>query len=269
MTNPMAPRDPDAILAAWLEEGPTQLPETTRRAIAVGLRSTRQNRRVLDVPWRPSSMNQSARLAVAAAAIVLVAGGGLYLLSPGNQGVGGLPSASPSPSGGPSAGPSGSPAASASAITDWQTVTSERFGYSVDIPADWGETPATNVLPPDYFPGDPAQYANRWDAPQTHSPSIVIAVRDPEPGESVAEWLAGTQAVFAADCYGTPPAEMIVDGEQASRSSGICLTVNATAFVQFVHGGRAYTILVSGAVGDEANVDTIMDIAVSSFRFRD
>ena len=28
-------RDPDAILAAWLEEGPTALPEPTRRAIAV------------------------------------------------------------------------------------------------------------------------------------------------------------------------------------------------------------------------------------------
>ena len=28
-------RDPDAILAAWLEEGPTGLPEPTRRAIAV------------------------------------------------------------------------------------------------------------------------------------------------------------------------------------------------------------------------------------------
>ena len=27
------PRDPDEILAAWLDEGPTRLPDQTRRAI--------------------------------------------------------------------------------------------------------------------------------------------------------------------------------------------------------------------------------------------
>ena len=37
-------RDPDAILAAWLEEGPTALPEPTRRAIAVTTRTTTQRR---------------------------------------------------------------------------------------------------------------------------------------------------------------------------------------------------------------------------------
>jgi hypothetical protein len=212
-----------------------------------------------------------ARLAVTAAAIIIVAGGAFYLLSPGNQGVGGPPAASPSPSTDPSrppADPSASPAASASAITEWQTVTSERFEYSVDIPAEWGESPPTNVLPPDYFPGDPAQYANRWDAPQTRTPSIVIAVRDPEPDESVTDWLARLQAVFAADCYGTPPVDLTVDGEPATRSSGVCLTVNATVIVQLIHGGRAYTILVSGAREDEINLNAIMDIAVSSFRFK-
>ena len=33
-------RDPDAILAAWLEDGPVALPEPTRRAIAVTTRTT-------------------------------------------------------------------------------------------------------------------------------------------------------------------------------------------------------------------------------------
>ena len=38
-------RDPDAILAAWLDEGPDRLPEATRRAIAVTTRTTHQTRR--------------------------------------------------------------------------------------------------------------------------------------------------------------------------------------------------------------------------------
>ena len=40
------PRDPDAILAAWLDEGPTRLPDQTRRAIAVAMpNDTRRRRR--------------------------------------------------------------------------------------------------------------------------------------------------------------------------------------------------------------------------------
>ncbi len=45
-------RDPDAILAAWLEEGPDRLPDATRRAIAVTTRTTHQSRRPRWVPWR-------------------------------------------------------------------------------------------------------------------------------------------------------------------------------------------------------------------------
>ena len=36
------PRDPDAILAAWLDEGPTRLPTPTRRAIIIALPTTSQ-----------------------------------------------------------------------------------------------------------------------------------------------------------------------------------------------------------------------------------
>ena len=45
-------RDPDAILAAWLDEGPTRLPDATRRAIAVTTRTTRQSRLPIWLPWR-------------------------------------------------------------------------------------------------------------------------------------------------------------------------------------------------------------------------
>ena len=45
-------RDPDAILAAWLEEGPTGLPEPTRRAIAVSTRTTTRRAAPMWVPRR-------------------------------------------------------------------------------------------------------------------------------------------------------------------------------------------------------------------------
>jgi hypothetical protein len=92
-------RDPDAILAAWLDEGPNRLPEATRRAIAVTSRTTHQSRHPMWLPWRFPTMNgAAARVALGAAAVAAVALGGLYLLNQSpNRGVGG-PSASPGPS---------------------------------------------------------------------------------------------------------------------------------------------------------------------------
>jgi hypothetical protein len=105
-----APRDPDTIVAAWLEEGPTTLPEPTRRAIAVATRTTDPSRRPFWIPLRRPMMNTYARLAVAAVAIVIAVGGAAYLLAPAGK-VGGPPTASPSPSASPSARASATPTA--------------------------------------------------------------------------------------------------------------------------------------------------------------
>ena len=40
----ITPRDPDAILGAWLDENRIPLPTETRRAIEVGVRATPQRR---------------------------------------------------------------------------------------------------------------------------------------------------------------------------------------------------------------------------------
>jgi hypothetical protein len=91
------PRDPDAILAAWLEEGPSRLPEATRRAIAVTTRTAHQSRRPMWLPQRFPTMNGMSRVALAAVAVVAVALGGLYLFNrPPAGGIGG-PSDSPTP----------------------------------------------------------------------------------------------------------------------------------------------------------------------------
>jgi hypothetical protein len=96
-------RDPDAILAAWLEDGPTSLPEPTRRAIAVTTRTTTQRRHPLWVPRGRPLMNTYARWAVAAIAVVLAIGGAAYFLAPAGGQVGGPPNPTPSATALPSA----------------------------------------------------------------------------------------------------------------------------------------------------------------------
>ena len=100
-----APRDADSIIAAWTEEGPTELPEPTRRAIAVATRTNRQTRRAIGVPLRTFRMNPLTRIAAAAVVAAVALGGAVYLLAPGDK-VGGPSGPSAEPSASPSAIPS-------------------------------------------------------------------------------------------------------------------------------------------------------------------
>jgi hypothetical protein len=96
-------RDPNAVIAAWLDEGPIELPDPSRRAIVTAAITIPQRRRGLGLPWRFPTMNGYARFALAAVAVVAVALGGIYLLNPapggsiGGQGPAPTPSLSPTP----------------------------------------------------------------------------------------------------------------------------------------------------------------------------
>ena len=101
-------RDPDAVMAAWLDDGPLQLPAETRQSIAVGIRTVTRRRsgigRLLDRVDLPSINLRRLSIALgssAAVVVVAVVAFGQY----GNQpGAGGYPS--PTPTIGPSASPS-------------------------------------------------------------------------------------------------------------------------------------------------------------------
>ena len=111
------PRNPDLIVSAWLDEGPTRLPDETRRAITVAFPLTTQRRRAMRAPRRPNTMSTTLKLALGAAAVIAVVLGGAFLIRPGtaDQGVGGgpmpspTPTASPTPTPTPSAAPSATP----------------------------------------------------------------------------------------------------------------------------------------------------------------
>jgi hypothetical protein len=128
MTGTNATRDPDSVLAAWLDEGPTDLPDATRRAILTALPTTPQARDGLFAPRRSTLMNTFARGA-AVLVVAVVAIGALALLTGGRSGVGGpSPSAIPSPTTPASAPPL--PALDA-------TFVSKSYGYQVKYPTGW------------------------------------------------------------------------------------------------------------------------------------
>ena len=264
MTNPMSPRDSDTILAAWLEEGPTLLPETSRRAIAVGLRSTRQTRRDLDVPWRPHVKNPFAWFAVAAAAIVIVAGGAFFLLSPANQGVGGPPpAASRLPSAAPTVTPSATPGASASPSA-WKSFTSARFRYRLEVPAGWVHSFPVDDLPDNLFPGEEGQFADRWDEPALRTPYLIVSVFQPV-RRSIADWMERNVTQLTADCDVSDPIEISIAGTTGERRSATCPAGLTTEIVFFVIAERVYTIESSANAEDAATGRAVLDHVLETF----
>ncbi len=97
-------RDITRIVRSWLGEGATSLPDRVLDNVFDQLPATPQ-RRAWWPAWRLTEMNPQLRIALAAAAIVVVAVIGIYVL-PGKSGVGG-PAATASPAITPSPGPSG------------------------------------------------------------------------------------------------------------------------------------------------------------------
>src|SRR5690242_8961667 len=98
-------RDPDAILAAWLDAGPVGLPEPTRRAIAVAIRSSNQTRRAAGVPWRFVPMRPMTYFALAVLVVAAVTGSLLFVGGFRNSANVPPSSASPSPTIAPSPTP--------------------------------------------------------------------------------------------------------------------------------------------------------------------
>lgn len=99
-----AQRDPDSLIQAFLEEGPTELADRSYDAVRSEIDQTHQ--RVVIGPWRVPNMSNFARFAIAAVAVVAVVAVGIYLL-PGQGGIGGPgPTATPTPTASPSPTPS-------------------------------------------------------------------------------------------------------------------------------------------------------------------
>ncbi len=103
-----ARRDPDRLIRAYLEDGPTELPDRSYDEVRSQIDHTRQ--RVAIGRWTEPRMNNFARFAIAVAAVLVVAVIGITLL-PNQGGIGGVPTPTPSPSPSPTASPAAFPGA--------------------------------------------------------------------------------------------------------------------------------------------------------------
>jgi hypothetical protein len=170
-------RDPDTIIATWLDDGPIELPDDTRRAISVGLRT--QPRAARMAVLGGSLMLPINRLVAAAAILLAVGALSAFVLSNRSSGPGAtpVPSVSAAPSAvaslSPSPTPSIAPSPSATISTaGWLTFTSSHYGYKIAYPPTWAATQATRDWVPttnplaapapgkdlDVFLGTPPQY---------------------------------------------------------------------------------------------------------------
>jgi hypothetical protein len=89
-------RETTRVVRSWLDEGVTKLPDRVLDLVLDQVPATPQRRSGWSA-WRSFGMNTYAKLAAAAAAVVLVAVVG-YQFLPRNGGPGGPPAVSPSPS---------------------------------------------------------------------------------------------------------------------------------------------------------------------------
>jgi hypothetical protein len=140
-------RDPDTILAAWLDEGPTNLPDATRRAILTALPTTSQARRGPFAPWRLFQMTSTARLAAVALVAVVAVGGAWYLFGPSRYGSSGnVPTPTLTPS---TAAPSSQPTVPTPTLptdtSSWIQFPSLIYDYSFARPSGWTLGPAAKA----------------------------------------------------------------------------------------------------------------------------
>ena len=239
------PRERSAVVAAWLEEGPNELPDSTRRAIAVDIRTTHQSRRPSWFPWRFPMVDRLSLVALAAVAVMVLAVAGLAVsrIAPDGSNVGGPPparstSASLSPS--PSEAPSAAPIPTTLVIPVMSELfVSSRYGYSVMHPADWSGAEASQAWsPPEWKAGnsplEPFDIISEGDElPGLRAASAPL----PDGLPDVNDWIDEYLTFGDPNCV--PPREgqelISIDGAPG-RLRDACGEVEAT----IVLGGRVY-----------------------------
>jgi hypothetical protein len=254
----------------------------TRRdlEIAMGARSAdgiTPLQRVIRVPraHRPTRLSSQVPIAVLLITVILVGGVALATRTNQSSAIGPVVSITPSPSPTPVNTPTPEPAASSSpavvatsqpsrsaiAIPPLtRTFVSTRNGFSIDYPADWTATPATESWPPDTT----VQLGN----PELDTLSVegkvrfVVASQRLDAGQTEAQWIAAYFRPFqgdvtcanASDLAASP--RLPIDGQSGyldiagcPMSADAALSATDLVFNAFVFAGdRVYQITLDGDV---------------------
>jgi hypothetical protein len=247
-------RDPDAIIFAWLDDGPTDLPPETRNAIVIGARVVRQ-RRPMWLSRRNPRMSQPFRLATMAAALAVVVAVAFIAFRPALSP--GPPQTSPSAN--PTSGPSSSPAPSRSSLppaAEWVPFTSPFYGYTIRHPAGWDIIPATQHygLPesPNLFP-----QLDKLDSPDYSLTVAGMRLRD---GETSEAWLRAYFGDTIESGDACTPARSEWDAGTIDGQPAFLVRTCAPAVDTFVFAGdRVYIFTAwAGLVDDRPLFETFL-----------
>jgi len=245
-------RDPDPIIATWLDDGPVDLPADTRRAILVSLRTQPRARRMAIL--RGSFMSSINRLATAAVIVLAVGALSVFVLSNRAGGPGGIatPSASsgPSPTTAPSSSPSIAPTQSASPLSTaaWLPFTSTQYGYQIAYPPTWTAERATRnwVFATDRLTVPLSGQADHFlGGPNGNQVGVSGWAADVPVGTSEDAWLTSyyqNDAGAGAKCGVTTATLLptIVDGHPGRIATSTCDDTQAFVFI----GSRVYVFAI-------------------------
>lgn len=263
MTRPNATRDPESVMAAWLDEGPTDLPDVTRRAILTALPTTPQARRGRFAPRR---FLMIPKLLAATAAVVIVVAGGLALFGGGGASVGAPASpAVPSPTVAPS--PTAAP----------KVVDQSAYGYTITIPSSWNAAPVADWPGVLYLSAAaPITGAYMFVGEASGTPATyTLREFGGAPGMN---WSGSTAAELADDLDafnvktwnqpGRNRREVTVDGETGVVVERTWKSAEQIALDMFViHGTRAYHLELNAPVANAEDARAAFDALVSSIRW--
>ena len=237
------PRDLDAVIATWLDDGPVDLPDETRRAISVGLRTQPRVRRMAILGG--SSMLPINRFAAAGAVLLAVGALSAFVLSNRAGGPGATPSlpvsAAPSPSTPPSIAPS-----QLTITTGWVAFSSTRYGYQIAHPPTWTSIPAgrnwTLATDQSAWQTTAADHFMDQATPAASTVLVTSFAVDVRAGTAQDRWILDYYKTDTGSC-GVTAASLVpttVDGQPGWIVNSTCSDLQALVFI----GNRVHVFAV-------------------------
>jgi hypothetical protein len=209
--------DLELALDRYLADQGERLPDRVLQDALTEIDHADQRRRI-SLPWRFPVMSTPIRLGLVAAAVIIAALGGIYLLgSRPSPNVAASPSSTAAtPTTTPTASPSlgGGPAMTA--------FTSSQYGYTVQAPSAYQAIPATTAWPAGEALGPETEWTDRFRAGTNF---VGIASQQLPANMSGAEWLdAYARTVENRECGGPASAwtEMTYQGNPGRTLSFDC-----------------------------------------------
>jgi hypothetical protein len=240
----MSDRTFERAMSDWLESGSDRTPPAAIDAVLLAVKTTPQERD-LRIPRRFNPMPTYLRLA-AAIAIVAVLGVGAVAYVNQVPGPGGPTQAPPTPTPAPS--PTQAAIASLPPLPTegWTTYLSDRYGFSIDHPADWSEEPSTGIWTEEadieaWTSTAPDSFIHPGASVDLGVKASVWAVRV-EPGTTPASWIqAWCAATSGTECSGLSVS--VIELETADGHPGV-LSLYGDIMAAFLDGDVMYVVAV-------------------------